>query len=134
LSDMLNWPALTPDVLVFHLDPVRTQTSETYTVNFGAFLWPNNSPIFPTISFSFKISQCPYSALRSYEESSSQFPRFWDWVWLLYVVFDTKKFSSTRLEPSPFTAVIINRSETDLRFLRLRVKGQIGNSWLWVYC
>ena len=52
-SDMLNWPAWKPDVLVFHLDPVRTQTSETNTIIGVAFLRPSNSPIslpFPLLS------------------------------------------------------------------------------------
>ena len=48
-SDMLNWPAWTPDVLVFHLDLVRAQTSETNTIIGVAFLRPTNSPIFPTL-------------------------------------------------------------------------------------
>ena len=34
-----------PDVLIFHLDPVRTQTSETKTIISVAFLRPTNSPI-----------------------------------------------------------------------------------------
>ena len=82
-SDMLNWPAWTPDVLVFHLDPVRTQTSETNTIIGVAFLRPTNSPISLPFPLPSKISQHPYSAWRSYEESSSQFPKLWGWGWLL---------------------------------------------------
>ena len=79
-SDMLNWPPWTPVVLDFHLDPVRTQTSET--VIGVAFLRPTNSPISLLFPCPSKISQHPYSAWRSYEESLSQFPRLWGWRWL----------------------------------------------------
>lgn len=42
-SDILNWPAWAPDVLVFQPDPFRTQTSETI-VGVG-YLRPMNSHI-----------------------------------------------------------------------------------------
>jgi hypothetical protein len=73
LSDMPNWHALTPDVFVFHLEPFRTQTSETITINVVAFLRPTNSSISLPFPLNSKVSQCPFSAWRSYEESSSQF-------------------------------------------------------------
>jgi hypothetical protein len=40
------------------------------------FLRPTNSIPLP-FPLSSKISQCPYSAWRSYEESSSQSPNLW---------------------------------------------------------
>jgi hypothetical protein len=50
------------NVLVFHLDPVRTQASKTNTGFIGVdFLRPTNSIPLP-FPLSSKISQCPYSA------------------------------------------------------------------------
>ena len=68
---------LIPDVLGFHLDPVRTQTSETNTIIGVAFLRSITSPISLPFPLPSKSSQCPYSIWRSYEEPLSQFPKLW---------------------------------------------------------